>query len=202
MRKSFDDILNECIRRIESGEDIESVLQSHAEHGDELRPHLEVLTSLSAVEKREATPQGALRGRQQLLSAIVSGGRKREETGVINSLATKGGLSMRFVAMFVGGAVLALGITFLTGNLEFGGDSSTEAQAIPECVLGLDFNGDQELTVEDVEEFQNAIENQDPGFDVNGDTVVDIFDVVAVVQEVVTCFQENQPPVPTPTPIP
>ena len=205
MKKSFDDILNECIRRIESGEDIESVLQSYAEHADELRPHLEILTSLSVVEQREATPQGALRGRQQLLSAIVSGGRKREETGVVNSLATKGGLSMKFVAMFVGGAVLALGITFLTGNLDFGGGSGSgpaQAEHLPACLAALDFTGDDEFTVEDVLAFKDAIDSDDPAFDFNGDTVTDIFDVLDVVGAVVLCFQENQPPAPTPPPIP
>lgn len=199
MRKSFDDILNECIRRIESGEGIESVLQNYAEHADELRHHLEILTSLSVVEKKEATPQSALRGRQQLLSAIVSGGRKREETGVINSLATKGGLGMKFVAMFVAGGALALVITLLTGNLEFGGGSgsgSAQAEHLPACLAALDFNGDDELTVEDVLLFRDAIESQDLAFDFNDDGVVDVFDVVGVVQEVVTCFEQQQPPLP------
>ena len=200
MKKPFDDILNECIRRIESGEEIESVLQSYAEHADELRPHLEILTSLSVVEKREATPQGALRGRQQLLSAIVSGGRKRGETGVIIGLATKGGLSVKFVAMFVAGGALALGITFLTGNLDFGGGSgsgSAQAEHLPACLAALDFNVDDALTVEDVLLFKGAIESQDPAFDYNGDTVVDIHDVVAVVQGVVSCFEQQQPPAPS-----
>ena len=207
MSKSFDDILNACIRRIESGEGIESVLQSYTEHADELRPHLEILTSLSVVEKREATPQGALRGRQQLLSAIVSGGRKREETSVINSLATKGGLSMKFVAMFVGGAALALGITFLTGSLDFSGDSgsgSAQAEHLPECVAALDLNGDDELTVEDVMGFKAAIESDvyDSTYDYNNDGVVDIFDVLGLMQGMVTCLGEQQPPEPTPPPLP
>ncbi len=103
---------------------------------------------------------------------------------------------MRFLAVFVAGAVVALGIAFLAGNLGSGGGSSTEAQVLPDCLTVLDFNGDGELTVEDVLLFGDAIENQDPAYDYNGDTVVDILDVVSVVQEVVACFQQLQPPQP------
>ena len=104
---------------------------------------------------------------------------------------------MRYLALFVAGAAMALGITFFTGNLEFGGGgSSAEAQVPHECLEALDLNGDGELTVEDVLAFKGAIESQDEAFDYNGDTVVDIHDVVSVIQEVVTCFQEQQPPAP------
>jgi hypothetical protein len=197
MRKPFDDILHECIRQLEiSGGDIEAALSRYPEQADELRPYLEVWASLSAAEKAQATPLGAMRGRQQLLTAIARAEQTEQGVSPINNLVSKGGLSMRFAAMFVAGVVLALGITFLTGNLEFGGGSSTEAQAPHECLEALDLNGDGELTVEDVLAFKGAIESQDEAFDYNGDTVVDIHDVVSVIQEVVTCFQEQQPPAP------
>jgi hypothetical protein len=101
--------------------------------------------------------------------------------------------------MFLAGAALALGITFLTGNLELGsgsGSGSAQAEHLPACLADLDFNGDDELTVEDVLLFKNAIETQDPAFDYNGDGVVDIHDAVTVIQEVITCFQQQQPPIP------
>lgn len=200
MKKSFDDILNECIRQLETaGGDIEVVLSRYPEHAEDLRPHLQVWQSLSAVEQVEATPQGVMRVRQQFLTAMAKAQRKRQDVSLINSLATKGGLSMRFLAMFVAGAAVALAITLLTGNLEFGGGSSTEAQELPACLLTLDFNGDGRLTVEDVVMFRDAIENQDPAFDHNGDGVVDIHDVVSVIREVIVCFQQQQP---TPPPLP
>lgn len=200
MRKPFDDILNECIRQAEaSGGDIEAALSRYPEQADELRPYLEVWTSLSEVEKAQAAPLGAMRGRQQLLTAIARAEQTEQGVSPINNLVSKGGLSMRFAAMFVAGVVLALGITFLTGNLEFGGGSSTEAEPLPECVLALDFNGDGQLGVEDVMAFRDAIESQDPAFDSNNDGVVDIHDVVSVVQELVSCFQEQQP---EPPPLP
>lgn len=200
MRKRFDDILNECIRRLEaSGGDIETVLSKYPEHTDELRPYLEVWRSLSAVEKAQASSAGAMRGRQQLLTAIARAEQAEQGVRLINSLARKGGLSMnfggiKFAGMFVAGVVLALGITFLTGSLEFGGDSSTLAQEVAKCVEGLDNNGDGDLNVEDVQGFQDALENQDPGFDVDGDTDVDINDVVQQVNDVIDCLQQLQEP--------
>jgi hypothetical protein len=202
MRKSFDEILNECIRELEaSGADIEAVLSRYPEHADELRSHLEVRASLSAVEKAQATSLGAGRGRQQLLTAIARAEQTGQGVSLINNLVSKGGLSMRFLAMFVAGAAVAVGITFLTGNLELGGGgSSAEAEVPHECLEALDLNGDGELTVEDVMDFRGAIGSTDPEdleqFDFNEDDVIDIYDVVFVVQELVTCFQEQQPPGP------
>ena len=196
MRKSFDDILNECIRQLEtSGGDIEAALSRYPEQADELRPYLEVWASLSAAEKAQATPLGAMRGRQQLLTAIARAEQTGQGVSLINNLVSKGGLSMRFLAMFVAGAAVAVGITFLTGNLEFGGGSSAEAQPLPECVEALDLNGDGELTVEDVLGFKAAIESDeyDSAYDYNNDGVVDIHDVLGLVQGMVSCFQENQP---------
>lgn len=193
MKKSFDDILNECIRQLEtSGGDIEAVLSRYPEQADELRPHLEVWTSLSAVEKAQATPQGTMRSRQQLLTAIASAEQKERGISLINNLATKGGLSMRFVTMFVAGAVLALGITFLTGNLEFGGDSTAQADVLA-CVNELDLTGDGVLDVADVEAFRDAIDTQDLDFDFDGDGDVDIFDVSGLALGVADCLRALQP---------
>ena len=97
MTKRFDEILNECIRQLEtSGGDIEATLSRYPEHADELRPHLEVWASLSAVEKAQATPQGAMRGRQQLQTAMARAEHRERGVSLMNNLASsKGGLSMR-----------------------------------------------------------------------------------------------------------
>ena len=110
---------------------------------------------------------------------------------------------MRFVAMFVGGAALALGVTFLSGNLDFGGGSGSgtaQAEHLPACMTALDFNGDDALTVEDVLLFKGAIDSQNLDFDFNDDGVVDVFDVLGVIQTVAACFQDQQPPTPPPLP--
>jgi len=203
MRQRFDDILNECIRRLEApGGDIEAVLSRYPEHADELRPYLEVWTSLSVVEQAQASSAGAIRGRQQLLAAIARAEQPERGVSLTNSLPTKGGLSMGFVSMrlvaaFVAGVALALGTTFLTGNLGSSGGSSAEAGTFAECIAALDFNGDGDLTVEDVRQFADAIDVQAPAFDVDQDGDVDINDVVAAVGGFVACFQNLQPPVPT-----
>ncbi len=200
MRKRFDDILNDCIRQLEtSGRDIETVLGRYPEHAAELRPHLEVWTSLAAVEKAQASSAGAMRGRQQLLTAMVRAEPPKQGVSFNNSLASKGGLSMKFVAIFVAGVALTLGATFLTGNLGFGDGSSAEAGLPAECVLNLDFNGDGNLTVEDVVAFRGAIDDQDLAFDFDNDGDVDVHDVVGAVGGLVDCFQNQQPPTP-PTP--
>ncbi len=205
MRKRFDDVLDECIRQLEaSGGDVETVLSRYPEHATKLRSYLEVWTALSAVEKVQATSAGTMRGRHKLLTAVAETEQAEESIGSINSLVARGGLNMKFVGMkfagmFVAGAVLALAITFLTGSLEFGDTSSAQAQIPVECLASLDLNGDGSFDVGDVMDFRDAIENQTTeGFDRDNDGDVDIFDLVEVVSEMVACFQESQPPAPTP----
>ena len=202
MKKSFDDILTECIAQLEaSGGDIEAILGRYPEEAEELRRYLQVWASLSAVERAKATPQGVMRGRQQLLSSIAGAEQEKGGANIMNEASTRGKVAMRFLLPLVAGAALALGVTFLTGNLDFGGGGSTaEAGPILDCLLQLDFDGDGQLTVGDIEAFRNAIENQDPAFDSNGDTVVDVFDAVFAVKQVIACLQQIQPPIPTPLP--
>jgi hypothetical protein len=191
MRYRFDEALSECIRRLESGDGIEAVLSGYPEHADQLRPHLQVWASLSKAGRGVASPEAFARGRRQLLSALAGAG--LESQAPSGSLATKGGLAMRYAVALVGGAALALGIMFVAGALDFSGGGSTAEANIPhECLQDLDFNGDGVLTVEDVLLFKGAIESQDPAFDFNGDTVVDIHDGVSLIQDVIDCFRNVQ----------
>lgn len=195
MSKSFDEILNECIRHLEtSGGDIDAALSRYPERAEELRAHLEVWTSLSAVDKTEASPQGAAWIRQRLLTAVAQR-REAESQDAINSLMAKGGRTMKFVLMFVAGAAAALGITFLAGSLDLGGGSTAQADPVAECLEGLDLNGDGTVDVGDVEAFRTAIDEQDLAFDYNGDGVVDVFDVSALALAISEClFNINPPP--------
>lgn len=179
MKKSFDDILNECIRRIESGEDIESVLRSYAEHADELRPHLEVWASLSAVEKVETTPQGALQGRQQLLNALATVEHKEGGTEIMKNLSTAGSLSLKLIGAASVVAAIAIGITFLTGNLhvDFSSDAAAD-HTIIHC-LDQELGGFAEpfdtFTVDDI-----LVLRDDPDFDID--------DLTALIGGLRTCF--------------
>jgi len=199
--KSFDRILEECIRQMEaSGGGMEAVLAAHPEHASELRPHLELRASLSSVRAAEASPEAMAGGRQRLLRAMAAAGAGGETSREALKI---GGPMLRFIAVFVAGAAVTLGIAFLGGALDFGsGGSTAEAGPVLDCVLQLDFNHDGMLNVQDVAAFKDAIKSQDPAFDFNSDGVVDIFDAVAAVKGVIECLQQIQPPPPpTPTPV-
>lgn len=190
MEKRLDEILQECIARLEAGqEDIESLVRRYPEHAEELRAHLQVWSRLSAVERAAPTPQGAMRGRQRLLSAIAASGRK-EAAGLIRNLSSEGGSAMRLVAAFVAGGAIALAIAFFTGSLDFdkGGSGTVRANPVADCLAQLDLNGDGVLDVQDVEVFRQAIENQDLAFDFNGDGTVDVFDVSALALDISECL--------------
>jgi hypothetical protein len=191
MTKSFDEILDKCLRELDaSGGDIEVVLSRYPEHADELRPHLEVWASLSATERALATAEGARRGRQQLLTAMARAEQRGRGPSFTNNLARKGGLGMRYAATFVVGVVLALGITFLTGNLEFGGGSQAEADAPHACldqVLG-DLDGEPGFTVDDILYLKAQAEAGE----------FDIDDLMVLIGDLRACFQGQLPEPPVP----
>jgi hypothetical protein len=197
-RRSFDDILKECILRMEAGQDLESLLANYPDRERELRPHLQVLAALSSAQKQEVSLQGTARGRYQLMGALSApepmkrGGR---------TMLNLGGSTARSLALFSAGAVAALAMMFLAGGLGLGSGSPQKAEAGPiaTCILTLDFNGDGRLDVQDVAAFKTAIQTQNLAFDFNGDGKVDVFDVEAAVEKMVDCIQSVQPtPVPTP----
>lgn len=164
MKQRFDDILNESIQQLEaSGGDVEAVLSRYPERAAELLPYLEVWTSLSAVERAQASSAGTMRARQQLLSAMARATEPERGVSSINSLASKGGLRMRFVsvkfvAVFVAGIALALGAMSLAGSLGSDGGPSVVAHS-SECIEDLDFNDDGSLTVEDIDDLEDAIDD-------------------------------------------
>jgi hypothetical protein len=187
MRKSFDDILDECIRRLEApGGDIEAVLSRYPEQADELRPYLEVWASLSAAEKAQATPQGALQGRQQLLNVLATVEHKEGGTEIMKNLSTTGGLALRLVGALAVVAGIAIGITFLTGNLDVDFGSQAEADAphacLDEVLGGLD--GEPGFTVDDILFLRDEAQA--------GNFTVD--DLMVLIGDLRACFQENPSP--------
>jgi hypothetical protein len=196
-RRPFDDILQECILRMEAGQDLESALANYPDRSRELRPHLQVLVALSSAQKQDASPQGTVRGRYQLMGALSAPGPMK---GGARTMLNLRGSTGRSLALFSAGAVAALTMMFLAGGLGFGsGSQKAEAGPIATCILTLDFNHDGVLNVQDVAAFKAAIKSQDLAFDFNGDGTVDVFDVSAAVQNMVACIQQIQPP-PAPTP--
>jgi hypothetical protein len=83
------------------------------------------------------------------------------------------------------------------------------SSGIPPCLYSFDYSGDGSLDVNDVMIFRDAFGSElgDPNYaeivDTDGDGDVDIFDVVASVQDVIDCWGQLQlPEFPTPTPTP
>ncbi len=210
MKRPLDAILNECIDQLEaSGGDVEAVLARYPEHAEALRPYLSIWVSLSAMTNAEASREGALGGREVLLSAVAREKAEKERGRVPGYISKIGGVNMRklvpIITPFLVGGAVAVGIIFMTGNLGSETGSTAQANTISQCVLQLDFNHDGKLDVQDVAAFKTAIQNQDLSFDFNGDGKVDVFDVEAAVQKVVACLQALQPtppPLPTGTPAP
>lgn len=132
MKRPLDEVLSELLRQLESsGGDIEAALSRYPERAEELRPYLEVWASLSTVQKREATPEGIIRGRQRLLSAVSS--TERREGGVVRmrQLGNAAEFGLKLIGALTVVAALSFGIAFVTGNLhvDFG-----SAQAVPSDV--------------------------------------------------------------------
>ncbi len=191
MNKSFDEILQECIRQLEVSGDIEAVLSKYPELADELRPHLQVWASLSAVEKADATPERTMRGRQRLVAAVANTQRSEGGARAMRRLSTSGGFALGLVGAVAVVAAIGLGITFLTGNLHVDFGSETEAQTIPtnECldeVLGGYADPTDEFTIEDLFALRDAY--------LAGDLTID--DIMALIEELRECFILVEPPSP------
>ena len=75
MEKDFEDILEECIARIRSGEaDIESCLNEYPKDAEQLRPLLETAILLYQEPQPEPQPEAVSRGEQLLLSRVAEKG--------------------------------------------------------------------------------------------------------------------------------
>lgn len=77
------------------------------------------------------------------------------------------------------------------------GDACDPNDGLPDCFSVVDFNGDGELTVDDVLAFKDAFgseegdDNYDPNVDLDGDGDVDVFDVTEAVNQIVDCLQQQ-----------
>lgn len=188
MKKSFDEILQECIRQLEVSGDIEAVLSKYPELADELRPHLRVWSSLSAVEKADATPEATMRGRQRLVAAVTNTQRSEGGARVMRRLSTSGGFTLGLVGAVAVVAAIGLGITFLSGNLHVDFGSETQAQTLPshECldeVLGGFAEPTDEFTIEDLFALRDAYLADD----------ITIDDIMALIQDLRGCFGVGPP---------
>ena len=97
-------ILTECIRDIETGaRDVEGCLQRYPDRAAELRPHLELWSSLNAAAKAQPNFGSQQRGKQQLLGALSDMERGTDKGKMIPAVA-KVAVVMVAAALLVGGA--------------------------------------------------------------------------------------------------
>jgi len=79
MSRDFDQILDECIDRINSGEGIEECLASYPEHAQELEPALRAIFDIRAAYSFTPRPAAKATARQRFYAALDSLERKRQE---------------------------------------------------------------------------------------------------------------------------
>jgi len=107
MDKKLRNILTECIRDIETGtRDVDGCLDRYPERAAELRPHLELWSSLDAAPRARPNFAGQQRGQQRLLAAIAGlqkGGERRMIPFPTPALA-KGVAVVAGVLLLAGGA--------------------------------------------------------------------------------------------------
>lgn len=79
MSRDFDEILDECIDRINSGEGIEECLASYPEHAQELEPALRAIFDIRAAYSFTPRPAAKAAAKQRFYAVLDSLERKRQE---------------------------------------------------------------------------------------------------------------------------
>ena len=85
--------------------------------------------------------------------------------------------------------LVVLGTVHFTGNETQAQEEPDPTQCISDCLLIVDFNGDEVFDVNDILLFVDGYENQDPEFDGDGDGDVDVFDILGFAEQVRDCIQ-------------
>ena len=78
MARRFDDILDECVERIQQGASLEECLASFPEHAAELEPALRALSEVLAAYSFAPSPAAKAAARQRFYAALESRQRRRE----------------------------------------------------------------------------------------------------------------------------
>jgi len=193
MDERFDDILGDAIREADAtGASDGRAAERHPEHAAEMQAHVEILDSLEQTPLEHPSDQGMARGLARLRSEV----RNREQTRGGYEIMKKGVFGLAAVGAAAIVAVLAIGITFATGNLDvdLGGDEAA-ASHIPDpagpCldqVLGGFAAPTDHFDVDDVLALRDAVHNQDPALDRDGDGDVDIDDAMAYITDLRNCI--------------
>jgi hypothetical protein len=79
MSRTFDEILDECVDRINRGERLEDCLASYPEHAEELKPLLRAMIDTQTAYAFTPSPTAKMAARQRLNYALEELARRREE---------------------------------------------------------------------------------------------------------------------------
>ena len=78
MRREFADILDECLRELNRGADLEALLRRYPDCASELRPLLEAALAVRGAPRPQLSPRANAAGRQRLMRAVARKRRQRE----------------------------------------------------------------------------------------------------------------------------
>lgn len=78
MRREFADILDECLRELNRGADLEALLRRYPDRASELRPLLEAALAVREAPRPRLSPRANAAGRQRLMRAVARKRRERE----------------------------------------------------------------------------------------------------------------------------
>lgn len=127
-KKSLKRILDESIRELEHGADLEQVLSRYPDRAEELRPHLRVWDQLSSV-KRIETPEGAKdRGMQALRTEIALASSDKGGTSM-ERISEMSGVLLKAAGAFAIVAGVFLSVAAFSGNLSVDLGNGGSAQA-------------------------------------------------------------------------
>ncbi|MDP2674804.1 MAG: hypothetical protein Q8Q00_07845 [Dehalococcoidia bacterium] len=121
MDKKLRKILTECIRDIETGaRDMEGCLERHPDRAAELRPHLELWSSLDAAPKARPNFAGQQRGQHKLQATLtdMKERQRRMIPTILAPAAARAAAVIAAVALLAGGAA---GASAALGGPDVGG---------------------------------------------------------------------------------
>ncbi len=137
MSRDFDQILDECVDRINSGEGLEDCLASYPEWAEELEPALRAIFDLRAAYSFTPRPGAKAAAKQRFYAALDSLERKRQErhltaSGLSRYVGVRGIKTKKAFGIIAAVSVLALLIVGLAVLLPLARQESTPIPSAPE----------------------------------------------------------------------
>ena len=132
MRREFADILDECLRELNRGADLEALLRRYPDCASELRPLLEAALVLREAPRPRLSPRANAAGRQRLMRAVARKRRQREARRARRPLLRWPSLRLPRPSLAPIAAILALTIVLASvGAVTAAADSLPDSPLYP-----------------------------------------------------------------------